>query len=222
MAERRKEAEAAKKVQEELAEKERIAEEAIKAKELQAEKDRLAEEAKNLELAEIEKKRKDAEAAKIEQEAIAEKERLAEEAKKAQEQQAEKDRLAEEAKKRELAELAQKEKKEAEAATEASIEKNDPTENKALNEAAVVFKVQLMASVKTIPLEASNFNGLDELSKEPIRNLFRYMYGNATTYEAAKMLKSNADSKGYTTSYIVAYRDGQRITVKEARKYVKE
>ena len=86
----------------------------------------------------------------------------------------------------------------------------------------IIFKVQLMASVKKIPLESSYFNGLNKLSKEPVRNLYRYMYGNVSTYKDARLLKSNADRKGYTTSYIVAYKDGVRIPTPGAIKMVSE
>ncbi|WP_190808434.1 N-acetylmuramoyl-L-alanine amidase [Flagellimonas sp. S3867] len=82
----------------------------------------------------------------------------------------------------------------------------------------VVFKVQLMASAKNIALKGSNFRGLDILSKEPYKNLFRYMYGNASSYNDAKRLKSRADAKGYTTSYIVAYKNGTRVSLKEVLK----
>ena len=82
----------------------------------------------------------------------------------------------------------------------------------------VVFKVQLMASGKAIPLRPDNFNGLDQLSKEPYKNMFRYMYGNANNYEAAKRLKNDADAKGYTTSYIVAYKNGVRVPITDALK----
>ncbi|MEM9075489.1 MAG: N-acetylmuramoyl-L-alanine amidase [Bacteroidota bacterium] len=82
----------------------------------------------------------------------------------------------------------------------------------------LVFKVQLMASSRTIPLTKANFNGLDILSKEPFKNLYRYMYGNAKTYDQAKKLKTEADAKGYTTSYIVVYKKGVRVPLKEALK----
>jgi N-acetylmuramoyl-L-alanine amidase len=85
-------------------------------------------------------------------------------------------------------------------------------------ESGVVFKVQLMASGKNIALEGSNFNGLNELSREPYKNMFRYMYGNASTFEAAKKLKQDADAKGYTTSYIVAYKNGVRVPITDALK----
>lgn len=86
----------------------------------------------------------------------------------------------------------------------------------------IVFKVQLMATGKTIPLDGDYFNGLNDLSKEPYKNLFRYMYGETNSYLKAKLLKSNADVKGYTTSYIVAYKDGMRIPLGEALKYLGE
>ena len=86
----------------------------------------------------------------------------------------------------------------------------------------VIFKVQLMASAKNIPLEPGQFKGLHTLSKEPVRNLFRYMYGNTGSYKEALLLKSNADKKGYSTSYIVAYKDGVRIPTPKAIKLVSE
>ena len=94
----------------------------------------------------------------------------------------------------------------------------DPQPKAATESAGVIFKVQLMASGKTIPLDAKNFKGLGQLSKEPYKNMFRYMYGNASTYEEAKQLKKNADAKGYTTSYIVAYKNGVRVPVSAALK----
>ncbi|RDY57767.1 N-acetylmuramoyl-L-alanine amidase family protein [Flagellimonas nanhaiensis] len=82
----------------------------------------------------------------------------------------------------------------------------------------VVFKVQLLASAKNISLKAENFKGLKELSKEPFKNLYRYMYGNASTMDGAKRLKAQADAKGYTSSYIVAYKNGKRVSISEALK----
>ncbi|MCL5244817.1 N-acetylmuramoyl-L-alanine amidase [Cellulophaga sp. 20_2_10] len=84
------------------------------------------------------------------------------------------------------------------------------------------FRVQLFASSKSIPLVSDNFKGLRALSKEPVNKMYRYMSGHAKSHYDAKLIKSNADLKGYTSSYIVAYKDGKRITIKEAIKYTKE
>ena len=86
--------------------------------------------------------------------------------------------------------------------------------------AGVTFKIQLMASSKVIALDGDNFRGLNDLSKEPVNNLYRYLYGNTDSYQKAKLLKSNADAKGYTDSYIVAYKDGKRITMAQALKTI--
>lgn len=106
-------------------------------------------------------------------------------------------------------------KQESNTAASSESEKETVVESK---DTGVVFKVQLMASGKTIPLRPDNFNGLDQLSKEPYKNMFRYMYGNASNYEAAKRLKNDADAKGYTTSYIVAYKNGVRVPITNALK----
>lgn len=88
--------------------------------------------------------------------------------------------------------------------------------------ANIIFKVQLLASSKNIALKAENFKGLNKLSREPYKNLFRYLYGNTNSYLEAKLLKSNANGKGYDTAYIVAYKNGERIPMPEALKYVKQ
>ncbi|WP_238719098.1 N-acetylmuramoyl-L-alanine amidase family protein [Pelagihabitans pacificus] len=87
---------------------------------------------------------------------------------------------------------------------------------------SITYKVQIMASTKDLDLRSDNFRGLNKLSREPYKNMYRYMYGGTTSFEEAELLKANADVKGYTTSFIVAYKDGERIPVPEARKYVSD
>lgn len=86
----------------------------------------------------------------------------------------------------------------------------------------IVFKIQLLASAKTISLVPSNFKGLSALSKEPYNNLYRYMYGETNSYDEARLFKNNAVNKGYSTCYIVAYKEGKRIPVPEALKYLSQ
>lgn len=104
----------------------------------------------------------------------------------------------------------------------APVVKKEEIKTPPVSKTNIIFKVQILASSKNIPLISGNFKGLNKLSKEPYNNLYRYLYGNTTSYTQAKLLKSNADVKGYTTSYIVAYKDKQRIPIKEALKYVSE
>ena len=92
------------------------------------------------------------------------------------------------------------------------------TNEEKTSEEIIVYKVQIMASAKNLPLRPESFNGLSQVAKEPYKNLFRYVYGSTRSLREAKMLKSNADLKGYTSSYIVAYRNGERIPFKESIK----
>ncbi|MCK0156880.1 N-acetylmuramoyl-L-alanine amidase [Cellulophaga sp. F20128] len=99
------------------------------------------------------------------------------------------------------------------------VEKIDP-EHK--TNSTVEFRVQLFASSKNIGLSSSNFKGLNTLTKEPVNSMYRYMTGKAKTFYDAKLIKANADIKGYKTSFIVAYKDGVRISVDKALKYISE
>ena len=69
--------------------------------------------------------------------------------------------------------------------------------------------------------------GSDERELKPLKTMHRYLYGSVKTmhrylygsvksYEEAKKLKLTADAKGFTTSYIVAYKNGTRVDLKEA------
>ncbi len=105
------------------------------------------------------------------------------------------------------------------------VEKKNEEEVKkeeVVSDAKIVFKVQLLASSRVLPLLSEEFNGLSTLSTERYKNLVRYMYGKTNSYSQAKLYKANADAKGYSTSFIVAYKDGKRIPVTEALKYVSE
>ena len=94
--------------------------------------------------------------------------------------------------------------------------------DKPVSKPKVIFKVQIMASTRDLELKPQNFKGLGRISQEPHKNLYRYMYGITNSYKEAELLKSNANIKGYTSSFIVAYKEGVRIPLTEALKYVSE
>ncbi|WP_281299371.1 N-acetylmuramoyl-L-alanine amidase family protein [Flavobacterium limnophilum] len=83
---------------------------------------------------------------------------------------------------------------------------------------AVIFKVQLSASIKKVELTPSNFNGLKDISIESGVNLYKYMYGETSNYDEAKKLLQEAKSKGYSSAYLIAFKNGEKISVQEALK----
>lgn len=82
----------------------------------------------------------------------------------------------------------------------------------------VVFKVQIAASSKQLEPKPFNFNGLDDISREKIGNLYKYYYGYTSSYTQIKRMQSVAKSKGYPSSFVVAFKNGQQISLDEALK----
>lgn len=83
----------------------------------------------------------------------------------------------------------------------------------------VLFKVQLAAASRQIETTPSNFKGLRGVSVTTENgSMYKYMYGDTSDYETAKQNLAEAKAKGYTGAYLVAFRDGKKISLQEAIK----
>ncbi|CAN5293309.1 N-acetylmuramoyl-L-alanine amidase [soil metagenome] len=82
----------------------------------------------------------------------------------------------------------------------------------------ITFRIQLAASAKKLDTKPSNFNGLTPVIREKEEKLFKYYYGATSSYSQIQKLHQQAKAKGYPSSYIVAFRQGNKITVNEALK----
>ena len=83
----------------------------------------------------------------------------------------------------------------------------------------VVFKVQFAAGNQNIKLTPSNFKGLKNVSVRTNNGkFFKYAYGETSDYNQAKKDLKEVKSKGYAAAYIIAFRDGKNVSVKEALK----
>jgi N-acetylmuramoyl-L-alanine amidase len=102
-----------------------------------------------------------------------------------------------------------------------SINKDEKNTNplSANNNEGIVFKVQIMASNKKIEIKPKNFKGLKNISfVSESGAFFKYMYGATSNYEIAKKNLEEAQKKGYKTAYMLAFKDGMKIDVKDAIK----
>jgi N-acetylmuramoyl-L-alanine amidase len=86
------------------------------------------------------------------------------------------------------------------------------------NSSKLIFKVQISAGPNRLSTKSYNFNGLSQISRQKLDSIYRYFYGNTSKYSIALELLKKAISKGYKTAYIVAYSDGEMITINEALK----
>lgn len=82
----------------------------------------------------------------------------------------------------------------------------------------VVFKVQISASGNKLATTPSNFKGLSDVSIMSDGKLFKYFYGETSDYQTARQKLSEAKTKGFPSAYVVAFRNGQRISLDEALK----
>ena len=80
----------------------------------------------------------------------------------------------------------------------------------------IVFKIQLMAVSKKIPLTADNFKGLSDISTEPVGSLHRYFYCKTPYYKQAKDLLIQAVNAGYLNAFVAAYENGTKISLTKA------
>jgi len=82
----------------------------------------------------------------------------------------------------------------------------------------VIFRVQLAAGSKKIDTKPYNFKGLNNIDRTKEGKLYKYYYGETPDYLKIQKLHQEAIKNGYTTSYIVAFKDEQKITVNDALK----
>jgi N-acetylmuramoyl-L-alanine amidase len=89
---------------------------------------------------------------------------------------------------------------------------------KQASDSNIVFKVQISASSRKMELKPANFKGLTNISIDFDGNIYRYMYGETSDYNEAMKLFSQAKEKGYGSAFLIAFKNGKKISVQEAIK----
>ena len=79
----------------------------------------------------------------------------------------------------------------------------------------VVFKVQLAASSKKLDIKSQNFKGLDDVTRNKEDNLYKYYYGDTSDYNKIQLLKTYAQEKGFSSAFVVAFKDGKKMKLSE-------
>jgi N-acetylmuramoyl-L-alanine amidase len=104
-------------------------------------------------------------------------------------------------------------------------EKPDSAENEsspsALNDAMPVYKVQFYISKSKLKPGAPEFKGLKDVTWYQHQGMYKYTFGNERTAEDAQNLVKVLAAKGFRDSFVVAFLNGNRITIDEAKKLLK-
>ncbi|AVR46398.1 N-acetylmuramoyl-L-alanine amidase [Christiangramia fulva] len=82
----------------------------------------------------------------------------------------------------------------------------------------VTFKVQLAAGSRKLETAPYNFKGLKNVEREKEGKFYKYYYGGTSDYLKIQELHREAIRKGYPTSYIVAFKNNQKVSLEEALK----
>ena len=78
----------------------------------------------------------------------------------------------------------------------------------------IIFKVQIGTYLKEMK-SSEKFQGL-EVEQQIINRTYKYLVGNTSSKKVADKLKIKMIERGFNGAFIVAFKDGLRINVKEA------
>jgi N-acetylmuramoyl-L-alanine amidase len=102
-----------------------------------------------------------------------------------------------------------------EVAQPTDIKVDSPTETK---DNSIYFKVQIETSEAPIALTSSKFKGY-EVAEYKQDNLFKYTCGNfKNDFKSANAYKSELRQKGFSNAFVVAFQNGERISLEKAIK----
>ncbi len=80
----------------------------------------------------------------------------------------------------------------------------------------IKFRVQIATSKNKVETKSYNFKGMNDVDMYISGKFYKYIVGNYETVEEAKKRLSSVKEKGYTSAFIIAFENGERISVKEA------
>jgi N-acetylmuramoyl-L-alanine amidase len=70
-------------------------------------------------------------------------------------------------------------------------------------------------------LTSPEFKGIKEIGFYFHQGMYKYTSGNENSMEDAMKIKKDLDKKGYRDSFVIAFFNGERISIDEARKLLK-
>lgn len=98
----------------------------------------------------------------------------------------------------------------------------NPTNNAvSTDQSGIIFKIQVSTSSKKIEISPNNFKGYQNVDVYLQDGVYKYTIGAEATYDKILELHNNV-KKDYTDSFIIAFKNGVRIPLNQARSEVNE
>ena len=93
-----------------------------------------------------------------------------------------------------------------------TVKKTDPIVNKTLPVTAIIYKVQIAASDKTISKSDTKYASIkDMMNDKSAGGLNRYVVGNYSKRTDAEARMKQMKAKGFKDAFLVAYKNGKRV-----------
>ncbi|MCR4816066.1 MAG: N-acetylmuramoyl-L-alanine amidase [Bacteroidales bacterium] len=81
----------------------------------------------------------------------------------------------------------------------------------------VTYKVQFLTSEKELKIGSKDFKGVTGYQMYKQDGVYRYTMGNETTIARAKNIQNELRKKGFKDAFVIAFYNGKRISLQEAR-----
>lgn len=92
----------------------------------------------------------------------------------------------------------------------------------AKGEVNVVYKVQFLSSNKPLKEGAKELKGMTGYEYYEQNGAYRYTVGNMATVREAQALQKEVRAKGFADAFIVAFNNGERITLQKAKELLEQ
>jgi len=90
------------------------------------------------------------------------------------------------------------------------------------NTGSVYYQVQILTSSKKMDKTSTDFKGLQGVDEYISPGVHRYAAGKTESPEKAKEFQTALRKLGFEGAFVIAIRDGERITIDEAEKHLKK
>jgi len=88
--------------------------------------------------------------------------------------------------------------------------------SKTVASSSVVYRVQILTSEDKIANNSSRFKGRKDVIEYRDGNDYKYAVGNQTTLKGAVTVKQEVKKLGFESAFVVAFKNGKRVTLKQA------